>query len=71
MFQQATLPITLHDGINLDVKEAQQYGESLSGDYCFAEPFPHAIIDNFLPEEMAEGLLAHFPLAVASRASLL
>ena len=61
MFQQATLPITLHDGINLDVKEAQQYGESLSGDYCFAEPFPHIVIDNFLPKDLIDKILENFP----------
>ena len=61
MFQQATLPVTIHDGVNLDVKEAQQYGESLSGDYCFAEPFPHIVIDNFLPEALIDKVLANFP----------
>ena len=61
MFQQATLPITLQDGINLDVKDAQQYGESLSGEYCFAEPFPHIVIDNFLPEDLIDKILENFP----------
>jgi len=61
MFQQTTLPITLHDGINLDVKDAQQYGESLSGEYCFAEPFPHIVIDNFLPEDLIDKILENFP----------
>ena len=28
---------------------------------CFAEPFPHVVLDNFLPNDLAEGLLAHFP----------
>ena len=61
MFQQATLPITLHDGINLDVKDAQQFGEALSGDYCFAEPFPHIVIDNFLPKALIDKILENFP----------
>lgn len=61
MFQQATLPITIHDGIHLDVKEAQQYGESLSGDYCFADPFPHIVIDNFLPDALIDKILENFP----------
>ncbi|MES2826449.1 MAG: 2OG-Fe(II) oxygenase [Pseudomonadota bacterium] len=61
MFQQATLPVTLHDGINLDVKDAQNYGESLSGEYCFAEPFPHIVIDNFLPEAVIDKILENFP----------
>jgi len=61
MFRQATLPITIHDGIHLDVKDAQQYGESLSGDYCFAEPFPHIVIDNFLPDALIDKILENFP----------
>ncbi len=61
MFRQAILPITIHDGIHLDVKDAQQYGESLSGDYCFAEPFPHIVIDNFLPDALIDKILENFP----------
>jgi hypothetical protein len=61
MFRQATLPITIHDGIHLDVKDAQEYGESLSGDYCFAEPFPHIVIDNFLPDALIDKILENFP----------
>ena len=61
MFQQATLPVTINDGVNLDINEAQQYGERLSGDYCFAEPFPHIVIDDFLPEDMIAKILDNFP----------
>ena len=61
MFQQATLPVTINDGVNLDINEAQQYGERLSGDYCFAEPFPHIVIDDFLPVDMIAKILDNFP----------
>ena len=46
MFQKMTLPISIHDGVNLNIKESKKSGENLSGEYCFAEPFPHIVIDN-------------------------
>ncbi len=55
------LPINCSDGFMLDMGNARNIGESLMGEYAFAEPFPHAVLDNFLPQEMAEALLAHFP----------
>ncbi|HSF72147.1 MAG TPA: 2OG-Fe(II) oxygenase [Methylotenera sp.] len=61
MFHQATLPITLEDGVYLNAKEAKQFGENLSGDYCFAEPFPHIVIDNFLPEALINKIIENFP----------
>ena len=36
-------------------------GEQSSADYCFAEPFPHIVFDNFLPEPVARLALDHFP----------
>lgn len=62
MFQQATLPVAINDGVYLNGKDAQVFGESLSGDYCFAEPFPHIVIDNFLPEEVIDKIYANFPI---------
>lgn len=56
------LPIECANGFTLDLVKSRAIGEERMGEYAFAEPFPHAIIDNFLPEEMAEGLLAHFPV---------
>lgn len=57
----AVLPVELDGGFYLSSTKAREIGESLMGDYAFAEPFPHAILDNFLPQAMAENLLAHFP----------
>ena len=48
-----TLPISLEDGLWLDIGAARSLGEALSGNYCFADPFPHIVIDGFLPEEVA------------------
>lgn len=56
-----TLPIAFSDGLYLDPKAARMAGESLAGQYCFAEPYPHIVIDNFLPIELAEEILANFP----------
>lgn len=61
MFHQATLPISIDDGVYLSTKEAKQFGENLSGDYCFAEPFPHIVIDNFLPEALINKIISNFP----------
>tara|TARA_B100000029_G_scaffold101123_1_gene91409 strand:+ start:783 stop:1556 length:774 start_codon:yes stop_codon:yes gene_type:complete len=36
---------------------AEQHG----GSYANADPFPHAVIDDFLPEDVAEEVLAEFP----------
>ncbi len=55
------LPIDLADGFKLDPKQARSIGESLASGYCFAEPFPHIVLDNFLPAELAAGLRQHFP----------
>jgi 2OG-Fe(II) oxygenase superfamily len=62
MFHQATLPISIDDGVNLSIENAKKYGEELSGEYCFAEPFPHIVIDNFLPDTLIEKVLDNFPL---------
>lgn len=55
------LPIASADGLKLDPQQARSIGESLSGEYCFAEPFPHIVLDNFLPEPVARMALDHFP----------
>ncbi len=55
------LPVNLMNGFELDQVEARQTGELLAQDYASANPFPHAVFDHFLPLEMAEALLDHFP----------
>jgi hypothetical protein len=58
---KATLPITVDPGLRLSDKAAQELGESLSGQYCFAEPFPHIVIDDFLPPDVVQLALEEFP----------
>lgn len=55
------LPIDVSKGLKLDPKRAREIGESLSGDYSFAEPFPHIVLENFLPTDLIGGLVEHFP----------
>ena len=62
-----TLPIQTGDGLAMDSATARRIGEDLAESYCFAEPFPHIVIDGFLPEPVARLALDHFPLqALAS-----
>src|SRR4051794_31798316 len=57
---EPVLPIDV-DGLRLDPAQARRIGEGLSADYCFAEPFPHIVLDDFLPATLAAGLRRHFP----------
>jgi hypothetical protein len=56
------LPVELKDGLYLDNALAREIGEAGMGEYAFAEPFAHTVIDGFLPTAVAEELLAHFPV---------
>lgn len=60
-FQKVTLPISLEDGLHLDSKEARSLGDLFSSVYRIAEPFPHIVLDDFLPEQLAESILNNFP----------
>lgn len=60
----ATLPINMESGMHLDVKLAREFGEELAGEYCFAEAYPHIVIDNFLPESLALEILKRFPVNI-------
>jgi len=55
------LPIDCAHGLFLDSKEARKAGEAKSAEYCFAEPFPHGVFDDFLPESVARLALDNFP----------
>lgn len=57
----AVLPIDVADGLLLDADVARHAGAALAAEYCFAEPFPHIVLDNFLPEAVARQALLHFP----------
>jgi 2OG-Fe(II) oxygenase superfamily len=55
------LPVTTDDGLYLDPQAARDAGERMSVQYGAAEPFPHIVIDNFLPESLALSALRNFP----------
>jgi len=44
-----------------DEQECITAGENLHAGYVSAAPFPHAVMDNFLPAEVLRPLLAEFP----------
>jgi hypothetical protein len=57
----AQLPIRFVKGLYLDSKEARACGERLASAYRAAEPFPHIVMDDFLPTALATEILEHFP----------
>ena len=58
----ATLPVKTDDGgLFLDAKEARAFGALFAEAYRNASPFPHIVIDDFLPCNLAEQLLVNFP----------
>jgi hypothetical protein len=56
-----TLPISNDGALTLDIVEARKFGENLSASYCFSDPFPHIIIDNFLPLNLINEIYDLFP----------
>lgn len=60
-FPSVTLPIEFTNGLILNSKIAREIGEKLAGDYCFAEPYPHIVLDDFLPADLAEKIITNFP----------
>jgi Rps23 Pro-64 3,4-dihydroxylase Tpa1-like proline 4-hydroxylase len=57
----ATLPMQTDDGVFLDTAAARAFGKQLTATYNGAEPYPHIVMDQFLPTELAQQILAHFP----------
>lgn len=56
------IPIELLDNLAFFKNEGcKEYGESLSHLYQKVTPFPHIVIDNFLPENIIQKLLDEFP----------
>jgi hypothetical protein len=61
-FQEATLPVQLgDDGLRLDAREANALGRLLQPEYAAAQPFPHIVLDQFLPPSLAARILENFP----------
>lgn len=45
----------------MNVEHARDLGRSHAAAYQNAAPYPHIVVDDFLPENIAEKILAHFP----------
>jgi hypothetical protein len=56
-----TLPIVLNDGLRMDPSEARALGSLLASDYRNADPFPHIVLDDILPEPLIRAIREHFP----------
>jgi len=58
-----SLPITITNKgeLYLDSTKAREYGEAMSESYSSAVPFPHIIIDDFLPIQLLEEIIRSFP----------
>jgi 2OG-Fe(II) oxygenase superfamily len=61
----ATLPVRVGPGLVMDPTEARALGARLADKYCTADPYPHIVLNNFLPRSLAEGILRSFPIAAA------
>lgn len=56
------LPVTqAGDHVFVDEAAAREKGRALSAAYRSAHPFPHCVIEEFLPPEITERLLREFP----------
>jgi len=52
---------TTDDYLHFDAEECRAAGEALAADYAAAEPFPHAVIDDFLDRDLLKRVIAEFP----------
>lgn len=50
-----------NDPFTIDPEAARSLGTDLTEAYKAADPFPHTVIDDFLPREVIDYCLAHFP----------
>ncbi|MFP3942806.1 MAG: 2OG-Fe(II) oxygenase [Alphaproteobacteria bacterium] len=53
--------ISTGDSVQLDREECRELGRELHEPYVNAEPFPHIVIDDFLPLEILRRAVAEFP----------
>ena len=60
------LPVSTREGLYLDPLKARELGARLANQYASADPFPHVVLDNFLPADLADAILTNFPTAAKS-----
>jgi hypothetical protein len=59
--QSATLPVNFDGDLALDPAAARSFGEQFSSRYRLAQPFPHIVLDNFLPTGVIQRVAESFP----------
>jgi len=58
----ATLPVQFDaEGLRMDSGEARGLGDLFKDDYANADPFPHIVLDDFLPQQLIDAVLRNFP----------
>lgn len=57
-----TLPIDSTDGLSMDPVEARALGVMMAKDYAGADPFPHIVVDDILPDALVQQILVNFPV---------
>lgn len=60
-YTPAMIPVETNDGIFLDPLKARAFGQGFAEKYSTASPYPHIVIDGFLPSDLAEKILDNFP----------
>jgi len=65
-YNSVTLPIDLTDGISMSATEARSLGDLLHKDYMEAQPFPHIVLNDILPERLMQEIVANFPVEAIS-----
>ncbi len=50
------------DPFYFDLEPAKELGKDLAPKYASADPFPHAVIDDFLPQPVIDYCIEHFPI---------
>lgn len=55
------LPITLGKELDFDIDQAAAFGRQMTATYTAATPFPHVVIDDFLPSDVIDSIHANFP----------
>lgn len=58
---QMTLPVSEDGQLRMDAEEAHATGAMLAQEYRSAQPFPHIVLENFLPPAVLQQALDHFP----------
>ena len=68
-----TLTLPIEDSLTLSAEEARGMGALLADDFNQAAPFPHIVLDDFLPPAVLQRAVQGFPaqaLAVSVMAAL-